>query len=187
MAKLAGLLSTEKRAWTAVALYTVFLYSTMTVAFDLYVSIYDRIGKQTMSTAINLVFAAAGVALLALLWRHSPNRSGAMAAFLLIALATAFCLQQLQVPAKRIHFFQYAPLTLLILHAVGFRSKDRYRYVWTLACVALIGVGDETLQGLLPNRYFGLSDIVVNAVAGLLTLAFITFVLGGSAMRSEDV
>ena len=27
--------------------------------------------------------------------------------------------------------------------------------------------GDESVQGLLPSRYFGLADIVVNSVAGL--------------------
>ncbi len=170
-------LSTEKRAWAAVVLYTVFLYGTMTLVFDLYVSLYDRIGRETMSTAINLTFLVVGMLLLAVVLRGSTNRAGSLLAFLLIVLATAFCLKQLTVPAKRIHFFQYAPLTLLIFHAVSFRSRDRYRYVWTLSLVALLGLGDEALQGLLPKRLFGLSDVVVNTVAGMLTLSFLAFVL----------
>jgi hypothetical protein len=49
---------------------------------------------------------------------------------------------------------------------------------YMLALVALIGLGDETLQWILPNRYVGLVDLVVNTATGLFTLAFIGFVLG---------
>jgi hypothetical protein len=44
--------------------------------------------------------------------------------------------------------------------------------------VTLIGLGDESLQAIVPKRHFGLLDLVVDLVAGLLTLAFIGFVVG---------
>ena len=58
--------------------------------------------------------------------------------------------------------------------------------------MALIGLGDETLQWMLPNRYFGIVDLVVNTAAGLFALAFIGFVLGEEnypwgPQRSEDL
>ena len=55
---------------------------------------------------------------------------------------------------------------------------SHFLYVWTLAVVVLLGLGDETIQSMLPTRYFGLVDMVVNTAAGLFTLAFIGFVLG---------
>ena len=44
-------------------------------------------------------------------------------------------------------------------------------------------LGDEFVQSLVPNRYFGWLDIGVNATASLLTLAFIAFVMPGRAYR----
>ena len=44
--------------------------------------------------------------------------------------------------------------------------------------MSVIGLRDETLQWILPNRYFGIPDLLTNAAAGVLTLVFIVFVLG---------
>lgn len=168
----------EKTAWLAAGIYTIILYSTLTVAFDAYVSVYDQIGRASMSRWINLAFAAAGVILLLwILLSIRPRLSGCIA-LLLIILIIAFCLHHLKIPAKRFHFFQYAPLTLILFDAIKFRSKDRGKYVWTLALVALIGLGDESIQLMLPERHFGVLDLVINSAAGLLTLVFIGFVWG---------
>ncbi len=174
-----GFFSPERRAWIAVILYTLFLYSTLSLAFDLYMSIYRRIGRDSMSLSINSLFLIAGVLLMGWVFQASSRRMISLVAFLLIALTTALCLWQLEVPAKRIHFFQYAPLTLLTLRAVSFRCRERSRYAWTLALVTLIGVGDESIQGMLERRHFGWIDAMVNSLAGLLTLGFLTFVIGG--------
>ena len=88
-------------------------------------------------------------------------------------------------PAKRLHFFKYAPLTLLVFEVVGFRLRNRFRYVWVLAVVTLIGLGDETIQWVLPSRRFALTDVATNAAAGFLTLAFLAFVVGEGLPRSR--
>lgn len=169
---------TETRAWIAVALYTVVLYSTLTVAFDLYVSVYDQVGKATVSFWMNAaVGACAAVVSVVAIWRIRPRLSG-YAALILIGLALAFTLSHLPVPAKRFHFFQYAPLTVLIFDALRFRCRDHSIYVWTMLLVTVAGLGDETIQWLLPDRHFGTLDLVINSTAGLLTLVFIGFVIG---------
>ena len=73
---------------------------------------------------------------------------------------------------------QYGPLTVLVLDALRFRFHDRYIYVWALAVVALIGVGDEFLQGLFPDRRFDLHDVILNSLAAALTLAWVGWVQG---------
>jgi hypothetical protein len=173
-----GIFATERRAWIAVALYTLILYSTLTVAFDLYVSVYDQVGKATVSQWMNLSLAGTGLllALLTFAWIR-PRPSGYLA-MLLIGLTLAFCVSQLTIPAKRFHFFQYAPLTVLVFDSLRFRCKDRGIYVCSMALVTLIGLGDETVQWMLPDRHFGTLDLVINSAAGLLTLVFIGFVLG---------
>ena len=67
------------------------------------------------------------------------------------------------------------------MEALRFRVRDRNLYLWTFLLVSLIGVGDEFLQGLLTDRHFDTKDVVVNALAGLLALAFVGF-----AVREEN-
>jgi len=144
--------SSEWKAWTAVAVYTGLLYSTLTLAFDAYVFVYDRVGRETVSFWMNFAVGATGV------------------------LVVAYCLSQLPVPAKRFHFLQYGPLTALVYAALAFRSRNPDRYVWAMLLVSLIGLGDETIQALLPDRHFGMLDLVINSTAAAVTLAFIGFV-----------
>ena len=70
------------------------------------------------------------------------------------------------------------PLTVLVFDAVRFRSLGRFQYVWTVVLISVIGFGDGTIQWILPTRHFGIPDLLTNSTAGLLTLAFIAFVLG---------
>ena len=173
-----GIFSLPAKAWTAVVVYTVFLYGTLTLAFDIYVWVFDRWGEAFVSRVMNGLFLPVGVALLIFVVFFLPRRGGAYLTFLLICLAMLYCLNTIEVPAKRFHFLQYGPLTVLVFDAVRFRSGNRYLYAWTFAVVVLIGFGDEIIQSLLPRRHFGLQDIVINSTAGLLTLAFIGFVVG---------
>ncbi|MFQ5930356.1 MAG: VanZ family protein [Acidobacteriota bacterium] len=178
MAVARGIFRSARTAWIAVASYTVFLYATLSVSFDMYSFVYDRIGREAMSRWMNMMFVPVGLILLLFVLFFLPRKFGVYLSFSLICLGVALCLNLLTIPAKRFHFFQYAPLTVLVFDALRFSVKDHYLYVWTLAAVALLGLGDETIQWMLPSRYFGLTDVAVNAGAGLLTLAFIRFVLG---------
>lgn len=173
-----GIFATQRLAWIAVALYTIFLYSTLTIAFDLYVSVYDQVGRATVSKWMNLGLAGAvTVVMVVTIAKIRPRASGYLA-LLLIGLSLVFCVSHLPIPAKRFHFFQYAPLTVLVFDALRFRCRDRGIYVCSMAVVTIIGLGDETIQWLLPDRHFGVLDLVINSAAGLLTLVFIGFVLG---------
>jgi VanZ family protein len=173
-----GIFKTPGRAWVAVTVYTALLYSTLTVAFRIYVYFFDRLGKPFMSRFMAGIYIPVGLALLVFMFMRLPRRWGGYVAFLLIGLTLAFCLRIIEIPAKRFHFLEYSPLTVLVFDALRFRVRDRFLYVWTFLVVALLGLGDEIIQGILPNRYFGLSEVVTNAAAGLLTLAFIGFVMG---------
>ena len=172
-----GIFSTPRRAWTAVAAYTLFLYSSATLAFNTYVWLLERQGKVVFQ-AMTWMYVPIGLLLLLSLLFFFPRRLGSYLAFVLICLALALALQYLVVPAKRFHFFQYGIVTFLVVDALRFRFRGRCLYVWSLAAVALIGLGDEAVQSLMPKRHFGLLDLGVDAVAGLLTLAFIGFVIG---------
>ncbi len=173
-----GLFSSARTAWLVAAAYTIFLYSTLTLAFRLYVWMFARFGKPFMSSLMIWIYIPVGLALFALLFFRLPRQLGRYVSFLMLGLALAFCLDRITIPAKRFHFLEYAPLAVLVFDALRFHCRDRYHYVWTMAVVSLVGLGDEIIQGILPNRYFGINEVVTNAAAGLFALIFIGLVLG---------
>jgi len=173
-----GLFSSARTAWLVALVYTIFLYSTLTLAFRLYVWMFARYGKPFMSSLMIWIYVPVGIALLAFLLFRLPRQLGRYLTFLMLGLAMAFCLDRITIPAKRFHFLEYAPLAVLIFEALRFHCRDRYHYVWSMVVVTLVGLGDEVIQGILPNRYFGINEVVTNAAAGLFALVFIAFVLG---------
>lgn len=173
-----GIFPSPAWAWTAVALYTAVLYSTLTLAYHLYVQLAERLGAPVMDRLMTWMYLPIVLVVLVFVLSFRPRRLGSYVALALICLALAYTLKYLEFPAKRFHFCQYWPLTFFVYDALRFKCRDRYLYVWTLALVTLIGLGDESLQAIMPKRHFGLLDLVVDSVAGLLALAFIGFVMG---------
>ncbi len=187
-----GIFSSAKKAWLAVIAYTLFLYATLSVAYDVFFFLANLVDGDVVSERMNLLFMLAGTALLLFFIFRLPRTLGRVVGFALIVVAVAMTLYGLEIPAKRFHFFQYAPATVMVFDALRFTLKDRWHYAGTLALVALIGLGDETIQWILPTRHFGFLDILVNTEAGLLTLVFIRFVSGeenypwGSRRRTSN-
>jgi VanZ family protein len=177
MALNGGVFSSVKNAWVAVIAYTLFLYSTPSLAYDTFMFLSRQVDTDAVSGWMNMLFLLAGLMLLLFVVFRLPWTWSGSLVFALIGFAVAMNLYALDLPAKRFHFFQYAPLTLLIFDALRFPLAGRRLYAGTLALVTLIGLGEETIQGILPTRYFGPLDIVVDAEAGLLTLLFIRFVV----------
>ena len=176
-----GIFRSEKTAWITLVVYTILLYATLTLTNDLYRATFDWLGKSTVSQGIYAIAGLIALALLIFVWRRLPGTPSAYATLGIIGLLTYYAMSLEYIPANRIHFFQYCPLAILGLEALRFRVPDRNVYLWTFLLVSLIGVGDEFLQGLLPDRYFDTKDVVLNSLAGLLALAFVGF-----AVREEN-
>ncbi len=176
-----GIFGSERTAWIALVVYTTLLYATLTLTNDLYRATFDWLGKSTVSQGIYAIVGLIAVVLLVFVWLRLPRTPSTYAALGIIGLLTYYTMSLENIPANRIHFFRYCPLAILGLEALRFRVRDRNLYLWTFLLVSLIGVGDEFLQGLLPDRHFDTKDVVVNALAGLLALAFVGF-----AVREEN-
>lgn len=173
-----GIFARESRAWLFVLLYTLFLYGSLQLAYLIYVAFHAWAGGSGASFWMNMMFVGVGTALAFLVLKRLPKRRYAWPSFLLLCAIVALSLEWLTVPAKRFHFFQYAPLTVLVLDALRFRIPFPWLYPATLLFVTLIGIGDEGIQALLPQRHFGWLDVGINATAGFCTLFFIEAVMG---------
>ena len=145
-----GIFGSERTAWIALVVYTNLLYATLTLTNDLYRATFDWLGKSTVSQGIYAIAGLIAVVLLVFVWLRLPRTPSTYAAVGIIGLLTYYTMSLENIPANRIHFFQYCPLAILGLEALRFRVRDRNLYLWTFLLVSLIGVGDEFLQGLLP-------------------------------------
>ena len=172
-----GIFGSERTAWITLVVYTLLLYATLTLTNDLYRATFDWLGKSAVSQGIYAIAALIALALLVFVWLRLPRTPATYATLGTIGLVVYYTMSLEYIPANRIHFFQYCPLAILGLEALRFRVPDRNVYLWTFLLVSLIGVGDEFLQGLLPDRHFDTKDVVVNSLAGLLALAFVGFVV----------
>ncbi len=76
-------------------------------------------------------------------------------------------------PEEKIHFIEYGILAYLVFRALRLDHGAGAAYAGAFALTAALGWVDEGIQHLLPNRYYQTSDVVLNAVSGLLGLLLV--------------
>lgn len=159
---------TRRFYWTAAILWVVLIYSTLYIVRP----ICDFLTKHTpLSLLINLLI----IGVLAFIFFFKIMRLGlrSVLLFLLIAAIYGIGLFLLELPAERVHFLEYGFLAFLLYRAFRFDHARMKSFWFSFLLCTLIGFGDEGIQELLPNRYYELRDVGLNAVSSLLGL-FVT-------------
>lgn len=94
-------------------------------------------------------------------------------ASLVLLLCAIYFIPDSRYPAKKIHipeYFLIGSCAYLVLTRAFVSTRHR---LWAaLIYVSFIGVHDEVIQGLLPDRYFSYIDIIVNISSGAVGTAF---------------
>ncbi|MFQ5588578.1 MAG: VanZ family protein [Nitrospiria bacterium] len=145
--------------WGIVVCYTLLTYLSLPFARTWQRFFRERLGSD-FSLSINLFILAAG--LLTVLWVF---RKAAKAAFwlavalliLLLALAA-----QMNIPEERIHLLQYGILGYFIARAIRPNLSLMVHLGVATLIGTLIGLGDEMIQWVLPNRFFDWRDVGTN-------------------------
>lgn len=98
---------------------------------------------------------------------------------------------------ERFHLLEYGLLALLGARALAFRLEGFRLYPAAFVAVLPVSAADEMLQAWLPDRYFGISDLMINAGAAAGVLAILACIhgartgallrpfLGGSRARDD--
>ncbi len=76
-------------------------------------------------------------------------------------------------PNKYIHIPEYVLMAWLLYQAMIIDYKGRGILLLVFICAAMLGVVDELLQGIHPQRTYGWKDMIINAASsfiGILTL-----------------
>jgi len=106
----------------------------------------------------------------------ASNRKGIRSFIWLVILASAYAigLSRLKLPIERIHFIEYSLLSILLFRVLRHNIRDKSIYIWTALAVFCLGLLDEGIQHVLPNRVYNTRDVIVNGVAGILGLLLIS-------------
>ena len=164
----------ERRWWIAAgaALAAIYL-SLYSVQFLLDWLRERNLLRKSMVGAALLAVAAVGLSLVRRRagWREWAVVGAAVVAYLLVA-------SRYGVVQERIHLLEYGGVALLFRGALAARAAavrpvrpPLYVLGGAAALTALAGWLDEAIQWALPNRYYDLRDVGLNALAGAMALA----------------
>lgn len=87
---------------------------------------------------------------------------------------------RIEVPEERTHIIEYSILALFIFEACSERMKQE-KVVWkpalyALTLTSLLGVIDECIQYMIPNRMFDIFDILFNIFAAFMAICSIIII-----------
>jgi len=161
-------------AWVWVALCSLAIFLIVPVARTIQKFVSAHWGRSLFGYA---VLAAVGVAFLFLLYFlvfklkiRSPSNYIWLTA--IACLYVYFTLKLWRTPEQAIHFLEYGVLGYFLFHALSLSIRDKSIYFVAFLSGSLIGIFDEILQWMIPERYFDFRDIGLNALAvGLFQMA----------------
>ena len=167
------------RAWGLAILYIGFVYSTIPLMPQVWGTLDQYTQGANRYLGVLAVVAAGGV-VAARIWRRVRGRHwGPYAALGLIGLAYVYLLVALTTfPAERLHLVEYGFVGYVLFNALRLDLGERRAYIGSLVLTALVGFGDESIQWILPQRFFELKDVQLNVVSGALGLLLLRFARG---------
>lgn len=77
-------------------------------------------------------------------------------------------------PNKHIHIPEYIIMSWILFEALALDYRAKGIFILIFICSSLLGIVDELLQGMHPERFYGWQDMVMNSAAtviGIFTLA----------------
>ena len=169
----------KKRAWVFVIVYVLFIYSTLYVMRDILNFLKITLGKGFDALVYGifglLFFVGIGFLLRSsqgAAWVHIKRATWYIVFFVIIGVIAI----HLKIPEERIHLVEYGILSFFVYRALRFDFSGFILFFLTFVTVSGFGFFDEVIQGILPNRYFGWRDVLLNAIGGIMGIALIAFV-----------
>ena len=173
----------ERRLWILAGSCLLLIYSSLYIA---------RTVTNWLRDANLLRLAVGGSFLLAAIWvvfGLLRSRPGWRVWLVLVAITAGYAvlLSRFGLPEERLHFLEYGVIGGLVFAALLERQKNRWDEsgesqsrrapVWpAVGAFVITGIAgwiDEGIQEILPNRFYDLRDVAMNAAAGALAVSSI--------------
>lgn len=160
----------ERRLWIFMFVVVVGIYSTLATSNRL-AGVLREHGLLDISFAVGALLV--GLTVIAHSLKSRPNMAGIVIA-LGVAAAYLLVFVRMANPAERTHLIEYGVVSILAYEALAERARNG-RQVPVPALLAIIltsaiGVLDECVQAILPNRVFDPRDILFNALAAIMAI-----------------
>lgn len=168
----------RSKAWGLMVAYVAFVYSTIPVLPQVWGALLEYTEGSVRYLGIAIVVLA-GIGFGIGIWRRAQGqRWRVVLALGFIAPIYAYLLYEFaKFPAERLHLVEYGLMGYVVLRALRIDLSPVPAYLASFVIAVLIGVGDECIQWVLPQRFFEVKDIQLNAVSAVLGLLLVRFVV----------
>ena len=164
----------ERRLWIGVATAVAAIFASL-YPLQFLLDFLRRRNLLRLSILLAFLVVAGGVVLWMIRRRAGAREWGVLA---LSTSAYFLFARSLDVVQERLHQIEYGALAVLLSAAFGERRRARDLpaspgrvALAAFAAAAAIGLADEIVQGILPNRQYDLRDVGFNALAAAMALA----------------
>lgn len=160
----------ERRLWSWTILIVAAIYSTLGPAQILVAELRER-NLLRISFALLLVLIGSTIILRRLKtppgWREIGVWLGAAAVY-------TFAFFRAETPEERTHLIEYSLVAILVYQALAERKRNGrnvpYPAAVALVMTTILGLLDEGIQWILPNRVFDWFDVGFNTLAALMAI-----------------
>ncbi len=156
------------RRWRIFFIYCAFIYLSLPFAPGFWLKIKHAWPRLAENIPLAILIVAAVVIVFKFL--SLKKRYKAVGLFIIIVIFSVIftILPRIEIIAERIHIIEYIILSAIIYHALKKEQGRGQLYFKILIIGFFVGLLDEGIQYILPNRFFDSRDILLNAVAVVL-------------------
>jgi VanZ family protein len=155
----------KSRLWYLIWAYILSIYLSLPVMRSVLRALKDSLGKADFATALSVLMVVAAAITLAI----GLIKGWSVFLKVLLPIATIALISiNLHIPEEQIHFLQYGLLGAMVMSTA--RNQSMVLMLKLTAFTLAIGVIDELIQWMLPNRVGDPRDVAFNAIAGILGL-----------------
>ena len=163
----------ERRLWLWTLAVMVAIYATLGLAQTLAETLRER---GLLDISIGLFLLCMFLVAATVLTQGLKVRPGGAEVAVAIGVAAAYLLvfTRMTVPTERSHLIEYGVVGVFICEALTERRSQGRRVplppLLAVLATATLGVLDECIQAILPNRVFDPVDILFNLLAGTMAV-----------------
>jgi VanZ family protein len=146
--------------------YVGCIYATLPVMRPILNFLKENLGEAFSPSVYVFLFLIA-LGIIVLFFTQGKGWKSSVVLFGILGV-TAFTLPTIKYPEERVHFVEYAVLGIMLYFALRETFQGRKLLVCIPVIVFLVGLGDELIQGILPNRVYQFTDVLLNFFGGVL-------------------
>ena len=155
-------------SWLWVCLCSLAIFLTVPIARRIQGFVYNNWGREVFGYFVLVALAIGFASLLYYLVFKLKIRNPSNYIWLIIisGLYIYFTLKLWEIPEEAIHFLEYGLLGFFLFRALRYNIKDKSIYITATFLVLIIGIFDEILQWIIPQRYWDFRDAGLNGLSG---------------------